>query len=195
MPLPRHTQAYWPLIQEAAKKYALDAYLLAAIMDRESLCGRALTPEGPTGTGDNGNGLGLMQIDAREWPDFAAQRMPDGSLAWQDPARNIAKGASVLLSGFALAGSHFRPRNLHEAGEYGDALEMIAVAAYNAGFHRVFSAVMETTMPCGLESVLQACDRCTTGGDYATDVLRRRERFAAVEALPSPAPPPKPGVV
>jgi Transglycosylase SLT domain len=85
--------------------------VLGAIMDRESAGGKTLSPPGPAGTGDQGHGRGLMQIDDRSHPEFTAGE------GWKDPETNITYAAKLL-------------RSLYDAGG-GDL--GAAVAAYNAG--------------------------------------------------------------
>src|SRR4051812_32892658 len=106
------------MLLAAAHRTGVDVYLLAAICDRESLGGYALTPTGPSGTGDHGHGLGLLQIDARFHPEFALQKLSDGTFAWQDPQMNINKGAEIL----EVALRHFE--------SYGNVRTTAAVAAY-----------------------------------------------------------------
>jgi hypothetical protein len=58
--------AQWAVeIHFAAALYRLDPLVLAAIVERESRGGEALSPPGPAGVGDGGHGRGLMQIDDR----------------------------------------------------------------------------------------------------------------------------------
>jgi membrane-bound lytic murein transglycosylase MltF len=46
----------------SGEKFDVPPALLAAIASRESRCGHVLSPDG---TGDNGNGFGIMQVDKR----------------------------------------------------------------------------------------------------------------------------------
>lgn len=101
------------------------ATLLAAIIDHESRWGALLKPKGPGGTGDNGNGLGLGQIDRRYHGAWAA------SAAWWEPAVNIDKAAEV----FAAKVRRF-PGNIDAA-----------VAAYNASEERVATAIANGAHP------------------------------------------------
>lgn len=145
--------ARWAVeLYAAATAFDLDAILLAAIMDRESLGGDALTPPTPAGTGDHGNGRGLMQVDDRAHPAFIATGL------WKHAGFNVFYGGWVLRQAL----TYFK-------GEL-----PLAIAAYNAGPGKVAAAVRGIEKP---EERLAAADRCTTGGDYASDVLRRRERF------------------
>jgi len=101
---------------EAAKKHNLPVALLLAVASRESNMGLALDSDW---TGDNGNGIGIMQIDRRYHPDFT------GRHANADHQANIHYGAQYL-AGLIRQFS----------GDLGS-----AVAAYNAGPSRVRSAL------------------------------------------------------
>jgi soluble lytic murein transglycosylase-like protein len=46
----------------SGERFDVPPALLAAIASRESRCGHVLSPDG---TGDNGNGFGIMQVDKR----------------------------------------------------------------------------------------------------------------------------------
>lgn len=50
--LPKRLQRWWDAVAQAASAHALDACLVLAVLDRESLGGVALKPKGETGTGD-----------------------------------------------------------------------------------------------------------------------------------------------
>jgi hypothetical protein len=124
--LPLAGRPFAGFLLASARKWAPDhvtpakfAALLAGIIDHESRFGDVLTPKGPRGTGDHGNGLGLGQIDRNQHPVWAA------TAAWWDPAVNIDKAAEVL------AGKLRRfPTNV-----------AAAVASYTASDARVASAV------------------------------------------------------
>ena len=64
------TKKYELIIRKVAAQYQIPPALIAGIGSRESHWGLALSPVGPTGTGDNGHGRGLMQIDDRWHKDF-----------------------------------------------------------------------------------------------------------------------------
>jgi len=145
---------------EATRPAALDlwtwATTLAGLIDRESNGGESLKPRGPRGTGDNGHGLGLAQLDDRAHPGLKEQ--PE---LWGDPAWNIRRGASELAHLYARA----------EAIEALDPERRLAyaLAGYNAGgvvFH-------------GAGDPNDDPDVHTTGGDYSSDVLARAGGFAA----------------
>lgn len=50
--LPAQTRPYAADLWDAGKKYGIDPFILAGIMERESISGAALYPKGPSGTGD-----------------------------------------------------------------------------------------------------------------------------------------------
>ncbi|WP_409070340.1 transglycosylase SLT domain-containing protein [Aliifodinibius sp. S!AR15-10] len=125
---------------QASRRYGLPLTLLLAVASRESRMGLALDAKG---TGDHGNGIGIMQIDRRHHPGFT------GAHSGLDHAPNIDYGAKYLGQLIGRFGG-----NLHQA-----------VAAYNAGPTRVAQAIRAGQDP----------DRVTTGGDYARDVLARRD--------------------
>lgn len=154
---PNRLEQWRPEIEAAAAYTGLAPELIAAVMDRESLGGLALHPKGPEGTGDFGHGQtlghgrGLMQIDDRAYPDFAAE--PE---QWKDPALNIIFGARILA------------RNI---STFFDDVPC-AIAAYNCGVHRVQRLLLMVPRP----SVAQL-DELTTGHDYVSDTLSRLHRL------------------
>lgn len=170
--LPRRLQKWWDLAQAAGHLHGVDACLILAIIDRESLGGEALRPRGEAGVGDAGNGLGLMQIDKRHHREFCSETMVDGSPAWANAWRNIDYGTRFLRGLL----EHFTRRPY---------LEMCAVAAYNADVHAVDAALMELTEPATEFHQLRAVDSVTTGKNYASDVLARRDRFRRLMSLPT----------
>lgn len=120
--------------------------LVAAICWRESRGGSVLSPPGPTGTGDNGHGRGLMQVDDRTWGTWLACHDSSGMPLWQIAGENLTKGAEILRSALTLF-----PGDL-EAG----------VDAYNASPRAVRAA----------EAAGGTGDEATTGKNYGADVLR-----------------------
>ena len=175
MSLPTRVRTYWTFIQVAAEKHSLDPYLVAAIMDRESLCGLALRPEGPGGTGDGTHGRGLMQIDDRAFPEFCTTLMPDGTPLWADPLANIEQACAILAKS--------RPRFV-----FAKAPSVAMVAAYNCGAGRVIHALLHLTQPTTAEAELAELDQLCTHGDYCSDVIRRIGQFKAppISAVPPP---------
>lgn len=131
----------------------IDARLLGAIMDRESLGGEQLKPKGPMGVGDGGHGRGLMQIDDRYHKSFVGTLMPDGTPAWTHPVENVLRGARILQWNL----QHF------------DGRWPCAVAAYNASPKRVREVAGELHG----DALVSAVDAVTTHGNYVSDVLTR----------------------
>lgn len=151
----------------------VDVFTVFAAMGRESGFGKYLTPSGPAGTGDQGHGRGLMQIDDRRHPgdlldqdgnanaDWVKLTRGDGVPLWQLPGENISRGVWQLSLALKLLG------NLPAA-----------ICAYNAGVPRareVLDAVAGSVV--STDALVHALDQWTTGRDYVADVLARREKF------------------
>ena len=194
--LPDDAADYSDLILQVSKEQGTNPFLLYAIGHRESGWGTTVSPRGPTGTGDNGHGRGLMQIDDTNFgPDANGVGKGNGWLAandWTDPYTNVTKGAQVLnaaLSFFSgnasipgyTDGSMVSITNSANrlgvaAGNYpdprplaGDALSAAALAAYNSGSANVLMAIAAGKSP----------DTTTTGGNYSSDVLAKAGAAAA----------------
>lgn len=101
---------------EASKRYDVPLALLLAVASRESRMGLALSDDG---TGDHGNGIGIMQIDRRYHPGFTNRHGPF------DHQANVDYGASYL----AKLLQQFNGNTIR------------AVAAYNAGPNKVQTAI------------------------------------------------------
>lgn len=150
---------YHPVDMAAAYDLSLQ---VAALMQRESAGGLFLSPKGPTGTGDVGHGRGLMQIDDRSHQDKLAEKMPDGSLKWQNAYENICMGIEIFqlcLNAFA-----------------GDVKK--AACAYNAGVGAVQHAINAGKDP---DSVTTPGPADATGfrhPDYGSDILKRIAKFS-----------------
>ena len=160
--IPPRIAQWMPLIRPIAEHYKVDPLLLAAVVDRESLGGEALTPKGPTGTGDHGHGRGLSQLDDRSHP-FTGCTDDTGKALWKDPWLNLSYGCRLLAR---LIGDFS-----------GD--EAAALAAYNAGAGRVRRVLTILPLDAPLADRLRAVDSVTTGKDYASDVPRRRDAFTS----------------
>lgn len=158
--LPDRLARYATAFAAAGAQFGIDPYLLAAVCDRESLGGEALTPKGPGGLGDNGHAHGLMAIDDRSWAQWLATH------PWWEPECNISKGAEILAANVAR----------FEVGFFYDAL-FAAVAAYNAGPGNVRAALAHA--PKGLPplELRRVIDSRTAHGNYATDCFHRWESF------------------
>ena len=178
--LPLRLQAWWEWFEKSGGRHGLHPLLLAAICDRESGGGVYLWPKGPAGTGDwvlrlntatgrmervgdMGHGLGLMQIDRRWHPEFAAHRLQDGRFAWQVPEHNIEYAtAKVLRPALDALG------DLH-----------LAVSAYNCGVGGVRKALKKLRAGADIHAQRLKADSATTHRNYSADVMMR---FACFEA-------------
>jgi Putative peptidoglycan binding domain/Transglycosylase SLT domain len=164
---------YGATIIAAAGDFGLPPALIVALGSRESRWGLALSPKGPTGTGDltprsllgphrtgplpadgRGFGRGLMQID-HDAHEFAR------SGPWHEPDANVRYACSVLAG--------FRPILRGRTVLHGAALTRATLAAYNCGLDNVLRAVRY-----GLD-----LDFYTAGRDYAREVLSRAGFFEA----------------
>lgn len=201
--LPRALIQYAPLLITAGQRYGVPSSLLAGIMWRESNAGVALTPPGPSGTGDwtprkptslyfryadpstglpidgLGWGRGLMQID------YGVHNAWVTSHDWGDAETNINKAASILADFFA----YFRrsPGNVVTI----DSWRLPAWQAKRPGLAagpytdpRPLSGIALTEAAlaaynAGASGVLQAmaaglpASTPTTGGEYASWILSR----------------------
>ncbi|MCW9709056.1 transglycosylase SLT domain-containing protein [Fodinibius salsisoli] len=101
---------------DASRRYGVPLTLLLAVASRESRMGLALAPDG---TGDHGNGIGIMQIDKRHHPNFTDRH------SHFDHQANIDYGAQYL----AKLLQQFNGNTTR------------AVAAYNAGPNKVRTAI------------------------------------------------------
>lgn len=150
-----------PAIAAGAAAATLDPFLLAAICLRETWAGWApgySKPGCADGWGDDpdgaggkpAHGFGLFQIDRRYHAAFI------NSHDAADPKAQ-AMYAAILLDDERERFRRHLPRRM-------PAVHLrLAIAAYNAGFGRVFDAVSRGSDP----------DSVTTGKDYSEDVLER----------------------
>lgn len=163
--LPHRLSRWMQYLRAAELCFGVDPLLVAAVMDRESLGGEALEPEGPAGYGDNGAGVGLMQIDKNAHPTMHAAIAPWGQRLLANPALCILIGAGYLA---------------HLAKGFEDMAEdpwLLALAAYNRGPKRVRQVVVELGPNPSRAQLIAALDAVTTGDNYVSDVLRRRNSF------------------
>lgn len=209
MSVPHEIEQWMPLFIDSGEKFGVDHMLLAAICERESRGGLALRPIGVDGTGDFvprhgkkfqqdpryryvydgpvaiagrqetvpfympadglGWGRGIFQIDYAAWAEFI------DSGAWKIPAKATDQAARIIAQAMAKFP--------------GD--ELAVIAAYNCGEWRVARELEEITDTGSDAAKLRALDALTAGGDYVSDVLRRRSKFlggsvAPVAVAPSP---------
>lgn len=166
--LPPRLRLWAKEIYAAHLLYDVDPWIFAAICDRESLGGAALKPAGAHGTGDDGHGRGLWQIDDRSHFTFLAAHGPDGVSLWQRPAFNALYGALVLRQALeAFKGEYFP-----------------AIAAYNCGVSKVRSSGANKVGKDGSTERINALDKLTARGTYLSDVLSRRDVFLANASKP-----------
>ena len=93
--IPHRSQPYAQALINAALRVPvpeIDAFILTALIERESGSGVYLTPPGPGGTGDNGHGRGLAQLDDRSHGVWLSQNN------WQDPEINLTYAGQLLYS-------------------------------------------------------------------------------------------------
>lgn len=147
--------SYKPIIEQVSSQYNwLQPSVVAAIGSRESAWGLLLSPKGPNGTGDQGHGRGLMQIDDR----FHQQFIRSGK--WSDPRENITYAINQVLA--PNYNQLAQTTNLQ-----GVELLRATLASYNAGLGNVTDAIKQGLDP----------DYYTTGRDYGRDVLNRAGWF------------------
>lgn len=157
---------YAPEVAEACLLEGQDAALVLAIGLRETWLGWApgYQPKGsPMGWGDGGHARGLFQIDDRGPYKHLPLEAPDATPFLQ------ARWVCWILSDTSAELVRFASSPL---------FEVAVVAAYNAGSPRVARALRAGRHP----------DTVTTGGDYGTDVLLRRDRLRLADPVRFPAP-------
>ncbi|MCH2045042.1 MAG: peptidoglycan-binding protein [Saprospiraceae bacterium] len=145
---------YGNTVKKVAQKYDIPPAVIAGIGSRESHWGLALTPPGPSGTGDHGHGRGLLQIDDRWHVPFVE------SGKWAVAKENIVYGAAVLKNcmNYFVKKAGWKP---------GFKLIKAGCAGYNCGPRRAWDGYR---MGYGV-------DYYTTGRNYSKDVLERAGWF------------------
>jgi soluble lytic murein transglycosylase len=111
---------YWPLIQKYAAAYGLDPYLMAALIAQESTFDPVIR--------SSANAVGLMQVLPSTGRQFARKlKIPRYTAArLTDPETNVRLGTAIFADSLKrFGGVHF------------------ALAAYNAGDHRVAAWLRE----------------------------------------------------
>jgi hypothetical protein len=193
--IPHRAQPYAQALINAALRVPvpeIDAFILAALIERESGSGVFLSPPGPGGTGDNGFGHGLAQIDSRSFGQWLANH------PWQDPFTNINFGAQLLYSDLILLAGKNPIHGLTDGnlvmvspgqaakrgvspGQYndprpvqGELLLKAALASYNTGCGNV-----TISMACGLDPDFTTTPGSSGHPDYGADVINRANQFRA----------------
>lgn len=171
-----HGQGWLPFFIKAALEHQVRPEVLLAIASRETdMGGRELSTnvfEWLTKPGDSGHGFGLLQIDGRFLPEWAA------SGAWRQAEAGIHAGAEVLAGKRAglqrRAGQIITVRDSSTKLTYryrlqaftGDALERVSIAAYNCGDWAGYHVRKGRDV-----------DHGTTHRNYSRDVLTRATAF------------------
>jgi soluble lytic murein transglycosylase-like protein len=137
--------------------FSVDPLDLLAICDRES----AGDPNAQSADG----GLGLYQITRKYHPTFCDALGPDEIPLWKVPAWNTMYAAALL-----------RMNINHFDGVVDDPL-LPAIAAYNASERKVREKLRELSRPATREQVIAALDPLTTGEDYLSSVLEKRNSY------------------
>lgn len=185
MTLPRRAAVYAEAVAAGLETTAtmppldpdIDAFHVLGLIDRESECGLSsgLDQKGPAGIGDNGNGYGLGQFDKNPHPDsyvdengLTNDQWIAASDDWKDPQKNITRVCAQLRWGI----QYLQPACPNPAWAL-----VASIAAYNAGPPHVKRILAGLDASCSIEFVVSALDVITTGHDYVTDVLGRRQKF------------------
>lgn len=142
----------YDLLHASAAAHGLDFALVLAVASRETNLVNEL--------GDGQHGVGPMQLDVRSWP--LAKRMRDDGTWRTHPGPLIDQCCALLAANIRWAQGYVQAPD--------DAARM-AAAAYNAGRSNALKGHQQGD-----------CDRFTTGMDYGSDVLKRRDVFAALLA-------------
>jgi hypothetical protein len=150
-----HVRPWRHLVAETCALTGEDPYHFAAMGCRESGWGEYLVPKGdPCGTGDNGHGHGLFQIDDRYHRDFV------GSARFRIPKEQALYACQILRDARAwfVRSPSFRFDDK-------ELLERAVYAAYNAGPGHVYHSIVIV----GPSQV----DEATTGRNYSADIFAR----------------------
>ncbi|MGL4758685.1 MAG: hypothetical protein ACRCXZ_05085 [Patescibacteria group bacterium] len=198
---------YYKELTDASKKYStpslkLKPSTIAAVIDRESLWLYALKPNKCDGTGDNGWGHGLVQIDGYYSTPILGR---NGKKNTPVTKRTKKYGPerfnwSSCNESISYVGAHFMsvedyssPNLLTKLKQAGLNLERnenqtfkdskienaylkLMLNAYNAGAYGTFNR-----NSCSVNNKAEVYDGCTTGKNYATDVLNRAKDFEIFE--------------
>ncbi|KAH9510386.1 hypothetical protein Btru_043006 [Bulinus truncatus] len=137
--------------QTTADKYCIQASVIAAIASRESRGGKYI--EKTNGTGDNGNGYGIMQCDIN------TSGLNCTSVKWNS-CEHIDMMTNKILINFIKQIQKKFPKWLAERQLQG------GVAAYNMGVGKV--------------RTWEGLDVGSTQGDYSNDVIARAKYLFSI---------------
>ncbi len=155
--IPDRVAQWRPQATAAGSIFGVDPLDLLALVSRESA--------GDPNAQSPDYGLGLMQITARFHPTFCEALGPDQRPLWRHPGWNIMYGAHLFRFNLdAFHGLDVDPR-------------IPAFASYNASLKHVREKLRALPRPTTDEQAVAVLDPLTTGGDYVSDVLRRRASF------------------
>lgn len=169
-------KGWLPHFYEAAEIHGFEPELLLAIASRET----NLDLVWLTKPGDNGNGFGLMQVDAGTDRDFAR------SGKWKDARLGILRGAEILAEKreriFKALGQGFVSVKDRSGKSYqimGNPVSRAAIESDQETFYQILAASYNS----GDWAVYHYLKRRdpdfgTTGGDYGADVVERADYFA-----------------
>lgn len=153
-----------PQLAAAEMCFRIDPFALAAIIDRESEGGEALTPAGPEGR--SAQGFGLAQLHQDEHVSFLLAQFPDGKPLWADPSIHIlyvARTFRRLVDSFATSDGPDLPA---------------AIAAFDIGIRKVRGILSRRALiDASIDARIAALDEATSGENYVSDVLDRRADF------------------
>jgi len=158
--LPSPASQYGDAIIQASQEYGVDPTLTYAIGAQESGWGKYLSPNGPGGTGDEGHGHGLMQIDDHTWGDWLNNN------DWTDPLTNIRKGLDIFTTQRQQIFDDYNGQIAQ------DDLDRLAIVAYNHGVKGALNNAQNQV----------DYDTGTTGGNYSASVLQHQASLQSLMA-------------
>jgi hypothetical protein len=199
---------YYKDLYETSNRYStptlkLTPSILSAIIDRESLWLYGLKPNTCEGYGDHGWGHGLVQIDGYYTTPFLGKYGKNNTAVakktlkygmekfkWSSCNESIKYLGAYLLSIEEIHSSKLISKlqrsnlNLNKKEDKSfvdkkveDAYLKLILNSYNAGPTGTF--VKNT---CSVSILAVVTDNCTTGKNYATDVLNRAKEFKNFES-------------
>lgn len=200
-------QAYYPDLVSASRKYStptlkLTPYVLAGLIDRETLWGKALKPSTCGGYGDLDYGHGIVQIHgAFSEPKLGTFAKPNTKVMkrtdkygkqyfnWSSCNESIQYLGAYLMNiddaySNAIMNKLSKAKMNITKDSNGSLIDFksqyaymtLIIDAYNAGGYGV--AMREGCYVNGNGIVV---DGCTTGKDYGTDILMRAKEYYIVD--------------